>query len=571
MDASPGHSNAELSEHERELELEVRELERRVSNLERRAGIAVPVPAAAAAPVRGALPDLPVFAEAVPILGRALLGISGAYLLRALTELGALPRAAGVAAGIVYAVVWLWLAARLPKERGVAIVVNGLTSVAILAPLLWEATIRFHTLSSGAAAVVVAGFSLAGQALCWRKNLAALCGIATASAALTGTVLMIATHDLAPFTLALLAIAGGVEIAVCRDRAPGSRWFIAGIADIAVVIFAVLIGRGEGLPEGYAPAPLWLRLAAEALLPIVYGASAAHSTLFRRRIFTGALATQAALALAIGLGSAFQSVRADGAATAAVAVLALSLSAACYAIAFVFFGRERKLNLRVYATFAFLLGLAGSYPLASGAVLAAIWAAWALGCCWTGLKISQPLLGLHGAILLLAAAVVSGAEVQPAARLFGVGNTPVSLVTSGIVAIAALLSYVAVARISPDRVAALLISGNLAWIASGMAASGLTAAWQGLAGGQSKSVPNATLGTAALMLTSLVMAWSGEKLQRRELIWLVYTFMAIGGAKLLALDLHLDNTLPLVVSLLLYGGTLTGLPRILRKGNLVKP
>ena len=195
---------------------------------------------------------------------------------------------------------------------------------------------------------------------------------------------------------------------------------------------------------------------------------------------------------------------------------------------------------------------------------------WALVCCWTGLLAKQPVLGLHGAILLLIASLISGVDFQPAARLFGVGDASVPLFASGIVVFAAFFSYLAVVPILPNRVSAFLISANLAWVVAGMATSGLVAAWQGLAGGRGESVPSATLGTTALMLLSAAIAWSSVKWQRPELIWLVYTLMIIAGGKLLMLDLRLNSTLHLVVSLLMYGGTLTVLPRILRKGKAFK-
>lgn len=570
MDASSIHSKSDLSEAERELTREVRDLERRVSGLEQRAGMAAPVPAAASEPIPAAPTELPAFAEAVPVLGRALLGIAGAYLLRALTELGVLPRGAGVAAGIGYAVLWLWLAARSPKERGLAIAVNGLTSVVILAPLLWEATIRFQTASSWTIAAAVAGFSLIGQALSWRKRLAALSGIASGSAAFIAAVLLVATHDLEPFTMALLAIAGGVEFAACRDRAAGPRWFVAGTADLAVLVISVLTTRKGGLPEGYAAASPWAALGAQSLLVIVYGASAVAQTLVRRRFFTGLEATQTAFAFFIGLGGAFQIAKAVGEGKSAVALFAILCGLACYAIAFAIFGRAQNLNLHVYATLAFLLVLGGTFALASGVILVTVWSAWVLGCCWTGWAIRQRVLRIHGAILLLIASLVSGADVQPAAQLFGAGGAPVFSLASGIVAVAAFFSYLALLRAVEDRTVALAISANLAWVAVGLATCGLIAVWQGVMRFESKNVPGATLGTAALTLLAVAMAWGGVKWRRKELIWLVYAFMIVAGAKLLLVDLHLDHTLPIVVSLLLYGGALTLLPQILRKGNAAR-
>ena len=88
-----------------DLRAEVRALEVRVAALEQHA----PVPIALAAPAVVPIPK--VSAETVPALGRAVLGIAGAYLLRAMTEMSVLPHGVGVAAGLVYAAVWLALAA----------------------------------------------------------------------------------------------------------------------------------------------------------------------------------------------------------------------------------------------------------------------------------------------------------------------------------------------------------------------------------------------------------------------------------------------------------------------------
>ena len=203
MDASSVHSNADLSEHERELMLEVRDLKRRVLNLKQRAGTAGPVPSIVQTSIPAALPRLSVFAEVVPIFGRALLGIAGAYLLRALTELGVLPRASGIALGIVYAVLWLWFAARLPAQRSLPCyrkrpdVRSNSRSIAVGS---------YHPIQCGFLrdnSHRACCFSLIGQALSWRKNLTIISGIATASSTLIAAVLLVATHDLVPFTLAL--------------------------------------------------------------------------------------------------------------------------------------------------------------------------------------------------------------------------------------------------------------------------------------------------------------------------------------------------------------------------------
>ena len=68
------------------------------------------------------------------------------------------------------------------------------------------------------------------------------------------------------------------------------------------------------------------------------------------------------------------------------------------------------------------------------------------------------------------------------------------------------------------------------------------------------------------MLTCLALAgaWAGKRWQRPELSWLVYPVMAFTAYKLLAQDLQESHKLGLFASLLLYGGALVVLPRILQ-------
>ena len=89
------------------------DIERRVARLERLMGVDEARESASVSrhPLETAAP--PVNLNTLfPIVGRALLGLAGAYLLRAITESASIPRALGVAAGVVYALSWLWWASR---------------------------------------------------------------------------------------------------------------------------------------------------------------------------------------------------------------------------------------------------------------------------------------------------------------------------------------------------------------------------------------------------------------------------------------------------------------------------
>ena len=103
------------------------------------------------------------------MLGRALLGLAGAYLLRALTESGTLAPEVGVAVGLLYAILWLVWAARTPPRAGVEAAIHSLTAVLVLAPLLWEATLRFHAVPPGRPAASCCSSRSSGSAVSWRK------------------------------------------------------------------------------------------------------------------------------------------------------------------------------------------------------------------------------------------------------------------------------------------------------------------------------------------------------------------------------------------------------------------
>src|SRR5579863_6092312 len=98
------------------LEARVETLEQRVYALEHPAGAtqetAAPElsPAAAAVQVEELSPSMA--GGMFPVLGKAMLGIAGAYLLRAVAESNSLPKTAVAVAAIAYALGWLVWASR---------------------------------------------------------------------------------------------------------------------------------------------------------------------------------------------------------------------------------------------------------------------------------------------------------------------------------------------------------------------------------------------------------------------------------------------------------------------------
>ena len=506
MDAS--QVGSEISREEfRELIGEVRELRRRVSALEHHA------PAAAIQTPAPPLPSLHVSSDTAPAIGKALLAIAGAYLLRALTEWHFVPASAGVVLGMLYAGFWMWRAVR--AESKLRAIVNSATAVFILGPLTWEATLNLHAIPTWAAAGAVAVFSIAPIG---RREAAA---IASASSAAIAFALLIATHDLVPFTAALLAIA-----AVSDWTALPVSWFAALCADAAIAILTITIARG--VPEGYAPVSMRHALAAQAILFLVFVGGAVYRTAARKKQFSVYEIGQTAMAFTLAIGGAFYLTSARG----VLGTFVLLCCAACYWIAL----RVAKARaVDVYATFGTLLAIFGASLASSGLALIGILSGLAIGISWTALgKIQAP-------ALLLAALWISGIASATAAQLFG-GSTEFSRSAAALICAASVVCFVK----SSASLAAAVIGACALWSAAGIAV---------------------TFGAepAALIVFAIALAWGGTRWKRPELVWLMYGCMAVAGAKIVLYDFGHQATAWLVVSLLVYGAGLIAIPRILQK------
>jgi len=545
---------------------DLQDLQRRVQNLEERLGAGVEPVASVATPATEAGPTLPP--NALPTFGRAVLAIAGAYVLRTLTEMGVLSPVAGVTLGLVYGIVWLIVAARLPDKPKFPVALSTVTSVAIVAPLLWEASARLNAISSWACAAFLAGYLILGLALSWSKQSVVIPAIVSLTSASVAALLLLATHELYPFTLALLVLVAALEWAAFRGRQGAWRWLAAALADLAVVLLTFIASRPE-LPEGYAVIPAHAALTAQGLLLLIYAASAVTRTLIQRVRFSVLETAQTTAVLLVSMGGAAATVSGD--ASAALGLFALAAGLACYVLSFFVVGLAIKWNFRAWATFGLLLVLAGTFlPFSGSRRYWIVWCGCAVACCWIATATRRPTLGLHGAAYLLLGALASGNMVQPLSRIFNGLDAAPRWWSVALLVGSAVVAWIAVANSSPGETAhwrnlatSSILAAIVIWVLAGAAAHGLVAAWPG--GG----APAETVGTAVLTLLSIVLASSGVRWQRKELVWLVYGLMALAAWKLVARDFQNEHNLALVASLLLYGGTLILLPRILQRKALV--
>jgi hypothetical protein len=517
------------------------------------------------------LPSTEIPSNAVPVLGRVFLAVAGAFILRALAEYGVIPASLGAALGVCYALVWLFLAARLPAEARFATAASCATSVLIMIPLIWEASQRFKVLSSWTSAGILVGFVLVSLALSRAKRQTVISGMVGWSSALLAVVLMFAKDDLLPFTLALLTIGLAMEVAEWLNRQTGARAIAAITADVAIFLSSWLLSRPQGLPSEYVPVSLGSLLFLQTLLMAIYLGSAAIQTVVRRRTLTFAEMAQTATALLIGVTGIVWVFRSNATVMLALGLVALVIGLACYAVSFRLFESVHMWNFRAWSAFGLFLVLIGTYFPFSGSAFWMLWCACAVASCWAAMVVRRPTLGLHGAIYLLLGAIASNAAGQTVARLFGMGSETFRWFAPLMVMLAALASWTAIAMSTTGESArwrkqasSLTICANIAWIGAGISVQLLISIWQRAAAGRGGETPAYTLGTVVLTLTAAALVWAGARYQNRELIWLAYAFMIVGAYKLAVRDFAQEHSLALVVSLIFYGGVLILMPRLQR-------
>jgi len=505
---------------------------------------------------------------AVPVLGKAVLGIAGAYLLRAIAESGVIAKLPILVAAIVYAGLWMVYAVRTHAANSFASVTYGVTSALILSPLLWESTVRFQVLTPAFTAAVLVAFVVLALALSWRHNLQLIPWVATLATVITALALIIATRELVPLTAALLAVALATEIAACLEHRLSLRAVPALASDFAVWLLVYVMTSADGLPEGYRPASAATVTLLCAILFAIYGGSVGIRSLALRHRITIFEIGQGVLAFLL---AAFGTMRAShGSAAPALGIISLLLAAVCYWGTLSRFTDEAYArDRRVFATYAAVLLLAGSYVLLSANLRVPFLCVAAMAAAFVYARTGKLSLGLHTSFYLAAAAAASSlpnwvasalAGTVPAAPDWGVW----------IVGASAALCYLIGARTVQDQ-----SKRRLLWVLPA-ALVGFTAAALAVVAIASLAAGRLELNASRLSVVrtilncalALSLGFLGSRWKHVELGWVAYAAVGFGTLKLLFEDLRFGNAASLVVSLLFYGLILILLPQLMRRSRV---
>jgi hypothetical protein len=549
----------------------VNELERRLSALEHSLRTRSPDLKLPAAPAADLGPGEPLTAQAQPsmlsVFGRAILGIAGAYVLRAIAESGIFPSWIAVTLAVVYAGAWLVWAAWPGAHTQFSRYSYAITAALILSPMLWEATVRFQMLDAPVTAAVLTAFAVLAMTLSWRRNVSAAVWVGMLTAVITAVLLMIATRALVPFTLSLLVMALLTEFAASRGRWLPLRPVVAAAVDFAVLMLIIILGDSRTIPQDYQPVGAGAMIALVVALFAIYAVSlTAHSLIFRRKV----TAFEAAQLVATVLLGGWAALRiAHGAGQLALGVCCLVTGAACYVAAFGLLARHRdRPNFHFYSVCGLVFVMAGSF-FALPTVPLVIWLCLvALIATGLGVHGRSPALDLHG-VAYLSGAVAASGLLEYAGRALA-GSYPPGPGALPIVATLAALACAAMVSRYPgehqfERLLRLLPAILAVYATAALAVAVLV--WL-IARGAGPALPQlAVIRTIVTCAAALFLAFAGARWKHLELVWMAYAAAVLGSLKLAFEDLRFGSTQSMAASLVIYGAVLILIPRLVREGK----
>ena len=557
----------DLPEVIEQLSSRVNALEKRVAKLEDDAlagepasSVSVPSAPPVATPVAAA-----TFTGTFPVLGRALLGIAGAYVLRALTAGDILPRQIIAAAGILYALAWLLAAARAVPRNRIAGALYAATSALILAPMLWEMCLRFQVISAPFAAAVLALYVAAATGIAIGNQHSSAFSFAYAGGALTAVALSIGTHAMMPFTAILLAMLLVCEIAQLRSHPLAVRALIVLTTDFAAWTLLFIYRAPAGTRSDYPALSIFSVLGISCLpffisVPgIVVRALRFHQDMTMLDIVQGVLSfVLAALALAWLLPGNGQTL---------LSFICLVFGLVCYAATL---GPLRHsthpLNFMVCAVWSAALLLSGVFLAFGPSVGAVAIGVAALAGILLGDRLHCMTAEFHGVLYLVIAAVVSGQLIYVRHALIGqMGHAPNwSILVVSMVAMAAYVLgderpgepwqsqvlHLALALLASAALAALVVRGLVALTTLVVEPAEFHIAF---------------LRTLTLCAVALLLAFAASHWHRLELKRVAYTALAFVAAKLLFEDLRQGRMDFIAGSIFMVALTLIAVPRLAQR------
>ena len=512
----------------------------------------------------------------IPLLGRTLLVLGGAFLLRWMTESHLVPPTTGLGLGLAYALVWILLTDRAAaRARRASAIFHGLSAAAIGYPLLWESTARFHLISPKLGAALLTVFALLALGVAGRRALKSLAWLSGLSVAGVAMALAFSTRLMPPFVAALLA-AGIAALWLGYLK----RWHLLAVSaaivvDMAVAFLALLVLTGHESAARFGvtgPSVLLIQLA----LIVTYLGSSTVQALLRGRHVAVLEMVQAVAVMAIGLGGGVLVSRATGADIGRLAAGTLVLAAGGYGVSFLHIDRHRqhRWNFMFYTTLALVSAVVAFELLLHGTPRALALSVLALVTAFLGGRYSRVTLSMHSALYALAGAFASGL-LPHAVRVFFTKDVTLASWGAGpglLVFVATAVCYLVPTRTAGHawgRWARLPKAALLAvlLLAAGGVVVSATVSLIARSGGVPDAGVLATVRTAALGSIAVFLAAAGRWRNLTEATLLVYPILVLAGVKFLVDELPNGRPATLVFSLAIFGSALILSSKWSRRGT----
>jgi len=512
----------------------------------------------------------------LPLLGRTLLVLGGAFFLRAATDAGILPRTAGAALGLVYGLSFLPLAYRAANREGFvrSAHFHALSSALVVFPLLFEATVELKYLAPSLSAAALGVSVGAALFIAWRRGLHGMAWIFAGAGAPLALALAMLTKLWLPYLAIALAIYGCTLL-----FAYARKWLFLGIsgavlADMMVLLLTSLfLLASEGTPLRGMDVRI-LVLLQYALVGLYLG-TFAQRTLVGGRAILPLEIVQTVFVLIVGMGGALVLARHHQHLRLFMGGTALLGAALSYAVSFSFIDRRRnrRSNFIFYTSIALVFMLVASFTLFAGELRSWILLADASLTAAFALQKQRTTLLLHAALFTGAAALSSGLLRLSLGALLGwestLGNHHALPLAAVMLAAAACSSLrVAAFRGTWGPLARAPRTLCLALLVLGICGIGTLlgdAIFAGDATRAKDAAAVASLRTGLLAVVAVLLAWISRKPRFHEARWLVYPTLVLGGVELLLGDLRHGRSATMFLSLVIYGSALILAPRLLKK------
>jgi hypothetical protein len=511
----------------------------------------------------------------VSLLGRFLMILGGAFLLRAATDAGTLPPPVGVTLGLGYGIVQIWLAARV-AARGSWHSANwfGLGAAIVILPLIVESTVDFKILSPGLAALLLPVLGFVGVAVAVRARLRPMAWVFLAGTGTVGLLLAAKTGFGVGFPLGVLLVGlAGLWLGYLRG------WYglavVGSVVPVAMVMAVTLLLALEF--EGPVTASLTPTVA--LILQLLLIISFLGSFLARALRWSTPVGIpevmQSTLAMVIGISGALVSAHKDPSLGPVLGMFILGTGLASYAISFLRIDRREghRGNFAFFSTVALVATLIGSSLILDGWMELGLFLVASLGLAAAGARLGRATLSLHAAIYVVGAGFASG--LVPKALDALIGGITTAPATGD------LMKMVVVILVALICCGAPVVHGGKTWgrlsrmpkavyllflliTIDGMLTLYAIQRFAPLAGDEIDGGIVAALRTGILAVSAVVIAFVARRPKLREGARLVPLVLVFGAAALLLGDLRSGRPATQFASLALYGLALILAPRMAR-------